>query len=254
MAGLARPVLRAGLHVVRRDDGTSRSASTRPTGSSCADRPGLCAALTTWTAAHAAELRPVLDRLVADGWVVDARRRAAAPAARAGRRPPVDAATRPSLPDRVVRACAAAGLPPPDGRPHPLFVTLGEPRRSVSTGSSATTSPTSGSPCCRTPVRIGPFVDPGRTACLRCVDAHLGDVDPRRAPCSTSWRTCRRPRSAIRIPAWCSSRWPGRCATSSGCSTAPGRPSGQRRVTVTEDLDVSRRDWLRHPHCGCAWG
>jgi hypothetical protein len=25
-------------------------------------------------------------------------------------------------------------------------------------------------------------------------------------------------------------------------------------VTVTDALDVSRRDWLRHPHCGCAWG
>ena len=25
-------------------------------------------------------------------------------------------------------------------------------------------------------------------------------------------------------------------------------------ITVTADLTVSRRDWLRHPHCGCAWG
>ena len=25
-------------------------------------------------------------------------------------------------------------------------------------------------------------------------------------------------------------------------------------VTVTDDLEVTRRDWLRHPHCGCAWG
>ena len=28
---------------------------------------------------------------------------------------------------------------------------------------------------------VGPFVAPGLTACLRCVDAHLGDADPRRA-------------------------------------------------------------------------
>ena len=28
---------------------------------------------------------------------------------------------------------------------------------------------------------IGPFVLPGATACLRCVDAHLGQHDPRRA-------------------------------------------------------------------------
>ena len=27
--------------------------------------------------------------------------------------------------------------------------------------------------------RIGPFVEPGRTACLRCVDAHEAEVDPR---------------------------------------------------------------------------
>ena len=28
--------------------------------------------------------------------------------------------------------------------------------------------------------RIGPFVEPGRTACLRCVDAHEAEADPRR--------------------------------------------------------------------------
>ncbi len=28
---------------------------------------------------------------------------------------------------------------------------------------------------------LGPFVVPGRTACLRCLDAHAGDRDPRRA-------------------------------------------------------------------------
>jgi hypothetical protein len=25
-------------------------------------------------------------------------------------------------------------------------------------------------------------------------------------------------------------------------------------VTVTRDLEVTRREWLRHAHCGCAWG
>ena len=29
-------------------------------------------------------------------------------------------------------------------------------------------------------VTVGPFVEPGRTACLRCVDAHVGEGDPRR--------------------------------------------------------------------------
>ena len=29
-------------------------------------------------------------------------------------------------------------------------------------------------------VVVGPFVAPGRTACLRCVDCHLGELDPRR--------------------------------------------------------------------------
>jgi hypothetical protein len=35
-----------------------------------------------------------------------------------------------------------------------------------------------------------------------------------------------------------------------------GEPPALRSATLTvgSDLEVTRRDWLRHPHCGCAWG
>ncbi len=62
-------------------------------------------------------------------------------------------------------------------------------------------------------VRVGPCVVPGLTACLRCVDAHLADRDPRHPLVRRAARR-RRPERPCRRPArparW---RWPGRCAT-----------------------------------------
>lgn len=95
---------------------------------------------------------------------------------------------------------------------------------------------------------VGPFVVPGVTACLRCVDAHLGEADPRRGvvleqlarlPGSTD------PLGRAQALAWAVAdlrSWLG--------GTAPGTWSASYTLGGGAPR---RREWLRHPHCGCAW-
>jgi len=98
--------------------------------------------------------------------------------------------------------------------------------------------------------RVGPFVVPGSTACLRCVDAHLGEVDPRRAvvveqlsgrpaapddPILASVATAWAVRDVLRYLA---GGLPTCWSATIDLGPAPG---------------VARRAWARHPYCGCSW-
>ena len=83
-------------------------------------------------------------------------------------------------------------------------------------------------------LRVGPFVVPGRTACLRCVDAHLGRARP--AP-GARGRAAGRPsggpgRPGARPP------WPppGRSATWCATWTATSRPPGRRPSSSAPEL------------------
>ncbi|WP_167736170.1 hypothetical protein [Nocardioides sp. 503] len=101
--------------------------------------------------------------------------------------------------------------------------------------------------------RLGPFVVPGTTACLRCVDAGLAEDDPRRAlvieqvtldpgapgpphdPVLTHFAVGWAVRDLLRyVEGDCPSTW-----------------------STTIDLGPtdlpSPHAWPRHPHCGCAW-
>lgn len=101
-------------------------------------------------------------------------------------------------------------------------------------------------------VRVGPFVVPGLTACLRCVDAHLGEADPRRA---TVVEQCTQASSdlAPRDPTLMA------LALAWAVSDVVGLLDGDRPATWSTTVDlrpglaVDRHTWTRHPHCGCAW-
>ena len=253
--GLARPVLRSGLHVVRRDDAHLQIGLDEPDRLVLRDRPGLYAALTALERPPAAELRPVLQRLVADGWVVDAAEPSRRARARAEGRPPVALEAEALTSDAVTRVCAAAGLRVSDrSSAATLVVTLGEPRRRVSDRLLRDDVPHLWLAVLPASVRIGPFVEPGRTACLRCIDARLGERDTRRAtvlhqldelPVApyASWDPCLLDLGV----AW---------AVRDVVRRLDGEPPALRSATVTVSahLEVARHDWLRHPHCGCAWG
>ena len=253
--GLARPVLRSGLHVVRRDDAHLQIGLDEPDRLVLRDQPGLYAALTALERPPAPELRPVLERLVADGWVVDAAEPSRRARARADRRPPVALEVDALVRDPVTRACAAAGLRVADAASAAtLVVTLGEPRRRTSDRLVRDDVAHLWLAVLPAAVRIGPFVEPGRTACLRCVDAHLGERDARRATVLHQLDDLPVAPYAVWDP----------CLLDLGVAWAvrdvvrrlDGEPPALRSasVTVTADLEMTRHDWLRHPHCGCAWG
>lgn len=98
-------------------------------------------------------------------------------------------------------------------------------------------------------LRIGPFVDPGVTACLRCVDAHESARDPRRplileqlsalpvAPLPTSTR--------LLTAAW--------VAHDLGAVRRGERPSTWSTTVELGGRVPVIRQWSRHPHCGCSW-
>jgi hypothetical protein len=100
-------------------------------------------------------------------------------------------------------------------------------------------------------VTVGPFVAPGLTCCLRCVDAHGCDADPGHAlvveqhspvadePCD--------PLLMQLALAW--------AVRDLVTYVEGGLPSTwSATVTTAADLDVDRRTWTRHPRCGCSWG
>lgn len=100
--------------------------------------------------------------------------------------------------------------------------------------------------------RIGPFVEPGRTACLRCVDAHEAETDPRRPFLVEQAALADRLAEPVdpvldRLAlAW---------AVRDVCRYVEGDEPSTWSATVdlgpTDPPHLVR--WLRHPHCGCAW-
>ena len=105
-------------------------------------------------------------------------------------------------------------------------------------------------------VVLGPFVAPGRTACLRCLDAHAGDRDPRRAVVLAQHAQRSRAPAAAPEPSDPALR---RLAVAWAVRDVVRHLDGQRPSTwsattvLGPDLVPVRSGLLRHPHCGCAW-
>lgn len=106
---------------------------------------------------------------------------------------------------------------------------------------------------------VGPFVQPGRTACLRCIDAHHADADPawpllvrqyaRASACDRADGVTEPvdPTQAAVAIAW---------AARDLASYADGMCPSTWSATVTLDallVQMQTRPWLRHPECGCWW-
>jgi hypothetical protein len=100
--------------------------------------------------------------------------------------------------------------------------------------------------------RLGPYVVPGASACLRCVDAHAGESDPRRSLVVEQVATGRplrreRPDLALRTLALA---W----AVHDVATAAEGsRPSTWSATVRLDALPPTVTAYRRHPHCGCAW-
>jgi hypothetical protein len=100
--------------------------------------------------------------------------------------------------------------------------------------------------------RLGPFVSPGSTACLRCVDAHLAEADPRRALIleQLEGTTPQGPVDAVLAEAALA------LAVRELVTYADGERPTTWSATLTLHAELGQPPvaWSRHPHCGCAWG
>lgn len=284
LAGLpARPALRPGLRVVRRDDGHLQVGIDPPLRAIVPDDVAVRRLLDGLMAGRPSPpAGPVavrcLQTLHEHGLLVDASAldralaagedRAAAAAvfaqsgtgaedllaARTGNPVRVDAV--PDVRQSAARLLRAAGVTLTDDRSAGivLLVSPGPLPRDVvdpfvrDCRAHVVVSPTGGG------FTIGPFVVPGLTACLRCVDAHVAEHDPRRA---VVLEQCGRQQPAVVEP-----RDPTLLALALAWAVrdvirfVDGVEPATWSTTVTFGTDPMpvRRAWERHPHCGCSWG
>ena len=106
---------------------------------------------------------------------------------------------------------------------------------------------------------LGPFVAPGRTACLRCIDAHWSDADPswpllvrQYAAASSRDRADGAPEPVDPMLASLAVAWAARDLASYVDGLRPSTWSAT--LTVHGQLDrIETRPWLRHPGCCCSW-
>lgn len=110
--------------------------------------------------------------------------------------------------------------------------------------------------CVEGTLRLGPFVHPARTACLRCLDAHHTERDPRRSLVVQQYAEHRaRPGDLpAPVPADLLDLATGYLARDITRWADGLRPTTwSTTVRVDGSLDLPRTSWSRHPGCGCAW-
>jgi bacteriocin biosynthesis cyclodehydratase domain-containing protein len=106
---------------------------------------------------------------------------------------------------------------------------------------------------------VGPFVVPGRTACLRCLDAHHSDADPawpllvrQYADAAARDRPDGAPEPLDPLLAAIALAWAARDLASYVDGQRPSTWSCTLELEPLLDA-VQTRSWLRHPGCGCTW-
>lgn len=106
---------------------------------------------------------------------------------------------------------------------------------------------------------IGPFVRPGDSACLRCVDAHHTDVDPawpllvaQHARAASRPREDRLPEPVDSALATLAAAWAAREVVT---ACEGGRPTTTGATIRLDPLltALETHSWPVHPDCGCSW-
>jgi bacteriocin biosynthesis cyclodehydratase domain-containing protein len=190
------------------------------------------------------------------GAVRDARRRSRTEAVGFG---PADG---PDLRGDLVTLLREAGLRELRGRSAPdcgVLVGVGEPHREQLDAWTRAGTPHLLVRLTEGRAVVGPFVVPGRTACLRCLDAHHADADPawpllvrQYAAAAVRERVDGAPEPVDPLLARLALAW---AARDLAAYVDGGRPSTwSTTVTLQARPDeVESQAWLRHPACSCSW-
>ncbi len=155
-----------------------------------------------------------------------------------------------------LREAAPRRVAPPDSA---VLIGVGEPDRALTDAWTRAGTPYLVVRLVEGRAVVGPFVEPGTTACLRCVDAHCTDADPawpllvqQYSAASSRDRADGAPEPVDPLLASLALAWAARDLAT---YVDGGRPSTWS-ATVTLHPTLSRLEshsWLRHPACGCSW-
>lgn len=161
--------------------------------------------------------------------------------------------------EAVIRALDAAGLRPVTvrraGDAPGLFLACGEPEREELDPWLREGRPHLVVRLVDGFVVLGPFVEPGQTACLRCLDAHRHDADPEHI--SVLHRYIHEERAdgyTDEVPAAAAALALAWAARDLATWRAGGRPATLSTTITLEDGGLTAAAWLRHPECVCGWG
>ena len=160
---------------------------------------------------------------------------------------------------QVAGAAGAAGAAPPEEPTLGVLVAVGEPPREMLDAWLRESTPHLVVRLSEGHATLGPFVLPGRTACLRCVDAHLTDVDrawpllvAQQATASALGRLDAVPEPCDPTLATLVAAWAARDVVTHLEGGSPSTASGTLRLSP--DLtSLETQTWTRHPGCGCTW-
>ncbi len=162
----------------------------------------------------------------------------------------------------LVALLGAAGLREHRGRTAPdcgVLVGVGEPDRELVDDWTRAGTPYLLVRLTEGRAVVGPFVASGRTACLRCIDAHHADADPawpllvrQYATAASRDRADGATEPVDPLLAALTTAWAARDLA----SYVDGQRPSTWSATVTlhprlEELET--QPWLRHPACSCSW-
>jgi bacteriocin biosynthesis cyclodehydratase domain-containing protein len=161
------------------------------------------------------------------------------------------------LPQRRRPGPAPKAYRPP--RPVHVLVGVGEPSRDLTDGWVRDGEPHLVVRLVEGRAVVGPLVVPGRTACVRCIDAYLTEEDPswpllveQYARASAGDRADGIPEPVDAALATVAVGWAVRELASYVEVGATRSLSTTIRLSPTLD-EIETRTWSMHPHCGCAW-
>lgn len=289
---MGTPLLRPGARLLRRDADHLQLGLDPAHALVVTDTPEHRGLLTAWQRGDLRELlhdHPLGRRLRAAGLVVGSARQSGAPGRRAGDRyagaarllrpteDPAGPAPRVRLESyggepgallarRVARLLTEAGTAPaaeagpdPDAPAAVVLVGVGQPARDhldpwLRAGTTHLLLRVD-----EGVATVGPFVVPARTACLRCLDAHHAEDDPRwpllveqHARLAGTDRPDGVPEPLDPALAALAAAWVVRDVLAWRAGLRPSTWSTTLRI-APDTAGWEARAWPRHPGCGCGW-